>query len=84
MTTPTSIPIADLGHTPESLRALRGFSAAYLAERAKVGRSTVARIENGETTVNLGKVAKVAAVLRVTTSELVTAMANVKPSRRSS
>lgn len=83
MTTATSNTI-DQGHTPQSLRHLRGYSETDLADRAEVSRNVVRRIEAGRRGVTLKNVAKVAKSLRLTTSELVAAMERTTGWRRAS
>jgi transcriptional regulator with XRE-family HTH domain len=61
-------------HVPASLRALRGLTQDGLRKKAKIGRSTLVKIENGDKSVGLAQIEKVAKVLRVRTDELVRAM----------
>lgn len=83
MTTSTSN-VVDQGHTPQSLRVLRGYTETSLASRARVSRNVVRRIEAGRTGVTLASVAKVAKSLRLTTSELVAAMERTAGWKRAS
>lgn len=62
---PPSYPLPLLG----ALRVKRAFTQALLAERSRVGRATIARIERGEP-ARLGTVRKLAEALEVAPEEL--------------
>lgn len=66
-------PAAEALDTPKSLRARLGLSQADLAKRARVGLRTLCQVEAGRE-VRLGSVRAFAAVLGVTTADLVAAM----------
>lgn len=63
-----------LEHTPASLRARLDLTQVQAAKAAKVSRTTLIAIDEGDTSVSLELVERVAKAYRVTTEDLIAAM----------